>query len=181
MIILQGEISQLKFRLEDKFSEFLPLSLFQSWLDGNWFGLCQQLVASKYFHLWSEGVQGEYWQRQQWLILFISRQSMFSTSWLLSMWWRKVRISADGQVDHSSLSCFRRTVLPAVNPCYLPVCHEVGRDSKFYNYNSYKLSIRFESYPLDKHVCKFRLGSSSYNDEQVTSTYIHCTVPGNMI
>jgi hypothetical protein len=54
---------------------------------------------------------------------------MFSTSWLLSMWWRKVRISADGQVDYSSLSCFRRTVLPAVNPCYLPVCHEVGRDS----------------------------------------------------
>ena len=24
---------------------------------------------------------------------------------------------------------FRRTVLPAVNPCYLPVCNEVGRDS----------------------------------------------------
>ena len=28
---------------------------------------------------------------------------------------------------------------------------------------------RFESYPLDRHVCKFRLGSSSYNDQQVHS------------
>ena len=93
MIIRQGEISQLKFRLEDTISKFLHLSLFQSWLDGNWFGLCQQLVASKYFHLRSEGVQGEYCQREQWLNLLISRQSMFSTSWLLYMLSMKVRLS----------------------------------------------------------------------------------------
>jgi len=27
--------------------------------------------------------------------------------------------------------------------------------------------MRFESYPLDRHVCRFRLGSSSYNDQQM--------------
>ena len=27
--------------------------------------------------------------------------------------------------------------------------------------------MRFESFPLDSHVCRFRLGSSSYNEEKM--------------
>ena len=32
---------------------------------------------------------------------------------------------------------------------------------------SFLCPMRFESFPLDSHVCRFRLGSSSYNEEKM--------------
>ena len=105
---------------------------------------------------------------------FIDRRSIFSRCIISN-------ISKKGN-NNSIWSIFRRGFLPAVNSCHLSVCNEVfWRSTKIFHKSNKTLqsikrklnkvqqwqSSRFEDYPLDSHVCKFRVGSSSHNDQKM--------------
>ena len=67
---------------------------------------------------------------------------------------------------------FRRNLLPAVNSCHFSVCNEVPGDLNVCL--SWVWLFRFEDYPLDSHICKFRVGSSSHNDQKMKWVLQNC-------